>query len=185
MTINKDYTCPACGTSDFKVESGFYVCQICGHQTMIENTSSAKKRESRQRKEKPNKSANTSVALIIFAFLASLALLSLFLDYRVSYYRRGDYYIKYFYIRGTRLIYFLFDLFRLLTLIGFVCVSALKKSFSEAKSVYITLFITYAIFLIAPTFFTMIRFRLQFSNLLYNAIYFTFVWFTTFKFTKK
>lgn len=32
MMTNKDYKCPSCGTSDFKMENGYYVCQICGHQ---------------------------------------------------------------------------------------------------------------------------------------------------------
>ena len=34
MTTNKDYKCPVCGTSDFKVENGYYICQICGNQTV-------------------------------------------------------------------------------------------------------------------------------------------------------
>ena len=33
--MNKNYKCPSCGTSDFKVDNGFYVCQICGHQEVI------------------------------------------------------------------------------------------------------------------------------------------------------
>lgn len=42
--MNKEYKCPSCGTSDFKVENGYYVCQICGNQTAVEKPQSVPER---------------------------------------------------------------------------------------------------------------------------------------------
>ena len=63
--MNKEYKCPFCGTSDFKVENGYYVCQICGNQTIIESKSTPVE----EKPEQPQKQSSLEIISAIFVFL--------------------------------------------------------------------------------------------------------------------
>jgi len=188
--MNKEYKCPSCGTSDFKVENGYYVCQICGHQTLAENQSSPIKETKPKQLKVEDKGADKLIPLVVFSFLALLELIELidlFINYRVGW--RGEY--EYFYmIEGMLLAFFLFDFVCLLSLVGFVGTTT-SAMFGKpvTKGVKNGLFVLYVLCHLLSTIFTIIftiifTMEFIFVNLLYDAIYIALIWFTTYRFEK-
>jgi len=181
--MNNEHKCPSCGTSDLKVENGYYVCQICGHQTIIESQSSPVKETKPKQVKVVDKGADKLIALVVFSFLALLELIALFINYRVGW--RGEY--EYFYgLEGMRLAFFLFDFVCLLSLLGFVgtTVSAMFGK-SVTKGVKNGFFVLYVFCRLLSTIFTMVEYeQFIFVNLLYDAMYVALIWFTTYRFEK-
>lgn len=62
----EDMVCPRCGTSDFKIEDGCYVCQICGEQIPKEDNY---KKPTRTRRQIVDKRVDKIISLVIFFFV--------------------------------------------------------------------------------------------------------------------
>lgn len=184
MTTNKEYKCPNCGTSDFKVENGCYVCQICGHQTIVESKSTPAKETKPKQIKVVDKGADKLIQLVVFSFFALLELIDLFINYRAIGWS-GEY--KYFYrLEGWRLAFFLFDFVLLLSLLGFVGTTA-SAMFGKTitKGIKNGFFILYVLCRILSTIFMMVKYEeFIFVSLLYDTIYISLIWLTTYKFAK-
>lgn len=168
--MNKNYKCPSCGTSDFKVENGFYVCQICGHQEVIEQKEKPNKKQS-----VINKGADTLIPLIIYLFLALITIIPVLQN------------MKYFeYYEGISMMLWVFDLLCGLAMICFVGITfSLMKGKITSSAIKNLLFGTYTFCRVVTTIVLMIlNEKFIFINLVYDVIYISLVWFTTYKFAK-
>lgn len=165
---NNDYICPICGTKDFKIENGYYVCQICGNQTQIEEK--PKKEIAPKIKKELDKSADKLIPLIIYSFMALIAIIPVFQEL--------------VYFDGITLLFL--KLIYSLTMICFVCIT-----FCQMKGKIISpiiknlLFYICVFFKVVTTIVEMVLLqRFIFVDLLYDAIYISLVWLTTYKFAK-
>ena len=171
--MNKEYKCPSCGTSDFKVENGYYVCQICGNQTPVEEKS--QKEVTPKIKKQLEKSADKLIPLIIYSFLALITIIPVLQD------------MKYFeYYQGISRMLWVFDLLCGLAMIRFagITFSSMKGKITSS-AIKNLLFGTYTFCRVVTTIVVMIlNERFIFMNLVYDAIYISLIWFTTYKFAK-
>ena len=173
MTMNKDYKCPFCGTSDFKVENGYYVCQICGNQTPVEEK--PQKEVTPKIKKQLEKSADKLIPLIIYSFLALITIIPVLQN------------MEYFeYYEGISMMLWVFDLLCGLAMICFVGITfSLMKGKTTSSAIKNLLFGTYTFCRVVITIVLMIlNERFIFINLVYDVIYIALVWFTTYKFAK-
>ena len=173
--MNKEFKCPLCGTSDFKVENGYYVCQICGHQTHIDEQPREETKPKTQNKTPLEKSADTLIPLIIYLFLALIAIIPVFQNLK---------FVRYY--RGMRIVLWACKLLYTLAIVCFIGITlrAIKGKL-VSSSIKNILFVTYTLSRVASSIVVMIiNKRFIYIDLVYEVIYISLVWFTTYKFAK-
>jgi hypothetical protein len=155
--------------SDFKIENGYYVCQICGHQEAVPGSAPTKTATKTKQGKTPDKSTDKIISLIVFAALAFLALIALFKNYGINL-GGGN-------LQGVQLVFFLCDICCLIDLLGLLVASLAtiydRKEMKGAKTFF---FVLYAFARLMKTIYRGVVYRFAFTALLYDIFYIALVW---------